>query len=95
MSQMGLRGVVRGNKSIKTTWADPNNPTPEDLVQRDFHVEGPNQSWVADFTYVATWSGRVFVAFIIDAFAKTIFGWRAATKMTADLMSGQLRIDSP
>lgn len=85
MRQMGIQGVVRGNKSVRTTWSDPNNPTPEDLVQRDFHAEGPNQLWVADFTYVATWSGWVFVAFIIDAFAKTIVGWRAATKMTADL----------
>jgi len=85
MRQMGLVGVSRGHKSIRTTWSDPNNPTPEDLVQRDFHAEGPNQLWVADFTYVATWSGWVFVAFIIDAFAKTIVGWRASTKMTATL----------
>jgi transposase InsO family protein len=85
MRQMGLVGVSRGRKSIRTTWSDPNNPTPEDLVQRDFHAERPNQLWVADFTYVATWSGWVFVAFIIDAFAKTIVGWRAATRMTAEL----------
>jgi putative transposase len=85
MRQMGLFGLVRGNKSVRTTWTDPNNPTPEDLVRRDFHATAPNQLWVADFTYVATWSGWVFVAFIIDAFAKTIVGWRTATKMTADL----------
>lgn len=57
MRQMGLVGVSRGRKSIRTTWSDSNNQTPEDLVQRDFHAELPNQLWVADFTYVATLSG--------------------------------------
>ena len=85
MKEMGIAGVVRGRKSLRTTWADPNSPTPSDLVQRDFHAERPNQLWVADFTYVATWSGWVFVAFIIDAYAKTIVGWRAAKRMTAEL----------
>ena len=85
MSQMGLTGVVRGRKSIRTTFADPAIPNPEDLVQRDFCAEGPNQLWVADFTYVATWAGFVYVAFVIDAFAKTIVGWRVASRMGADL----------
>jgi transposase InsO family protein len=85
MKQMGLKGTTRGQKSIQTTFADPNNSTPEDLVQRNFHATAPNQLWVADFTYVVTWSGFVFVAFVIDAFAKTIVGWRVSTKMTTDL----------
>lgn len=84
MRQMGIQGVVRGQKK-RTTWPDPSNPTPTDLVQRDFQASSPNQLWVADFTYVATWSGFVFVAFVVDAFAKTIVGWRAATSMTAGL----------
>lgn len=85
MREMGLKGSTRGLKTIRTTFSDPNNPTPEDLVQRDFHATAPNQLWVADFTYVATWSGVVYVAFVIDAYSKAIVGWRASTWMTADL----------
>lgn len=56
-----------------------------DLVKRAFHAEWPNQLWVADFTYVATWSGFVFVAFIIDAYSRMIVGWRATKTMTTDM----------
>jgi len=84
MHKMGLQGVVRGHRK-RTTFADPRNPSPEDLVQRNFEVTSPNQLWVADFTYVATWSGFVYVAFVIDAYANTIVGWRVDTNMRTDL----------
>jgi transposase InsO family protein len=84
MRSMGLQGAVRG-KVKRTTFASKENRDPFDLVQRDFHAVRPNQLWVADFTYVATWAGFVFVAFIIDVFSRMIVGWRAATSMSADL----------
>ncbi len=84
MRSMGLQGVVRG-KVKRTTFPSKENRDPFDLVQRDFTAARPNQLWVADFTYVATWVGFVFVAFIIDAFSRMIVGWRAATSMSADL----------
>lgn len=77
MKQMGLQGVVRG-RPIRTTISDKAPPCPRDLVNRQFRVPGPNQLWVSDFTYVATWSGFVYVAFVIDAFARRIVGWRAS-----------------
>ena len=84
MRQMGLKGVVRG--AIKrTTIASERAPKPLDLVKRVFHADKPNQLWVADFTYVATWTGFVFVAFVIDVFSRMIVGWRAAKTMTTDL----------
>ena len=85
MRQMGLAGTIRSPGKRRTTFADPKNSTPEDLVQRDFEPAAPNQLWVADFTYVATWTGVVYVAFVIDAYAKAIVGWRVSTRMTADL----------
>jgi len=85
MRSQGLRGVVRG-KVYKTTVPDNAAPRPADLVQRQFHAERPNRLWVADFTYVATWSGVVFVAFIIDVFARRIVGWRVASSMKTDLV---------
>ena len=84
MRAMGLRGVVRG-QSIRTTMPRKSDFRPSDLVQRAFNAVRPNQLWVADFTYVATWSGFIFVAFIIDVFSRMIVGWRAATSMRADL----------
>jgi len=84
MGQMGLRGVVRG-KAKRTTVASDQDPRPFDFVRRNFHADRPNQLWVADFTYVATWSGFVFVAFIIDVFSRMIVGWRAARSMSAEL----------
>ena len=84
MRQMGLHGVVRG-KPKRTTVGSDHDQRPLDLVRRVFHADRPNQLWVADFTYVATWTGFVYVAFIIDVFARMIVGWRAARSMSADL----------
>lgn len=84
MKSMGLSGAVRG-KRIRTTIADQSSPKPFDLVKRDFTAEGPNQLWVADFTYVATWLGFVYVAFVIDVFSRIIVGWRASRSMSAEL----------
>lgn len=81
---MGLQGAVRG-KVKRTTFPSLENKNPADLVHRDFTATTPNQLWVADFTYVATWVGFVFVAFIIDAFSRMIVGWRVARSMSADL----------
>jgi putative transposase len=84
MRQMGLQGAVRG-KPKRTTVASAHDPRPLDLVRREFHATRPNQLWVADFTYVATWAGFVYVAFIIDVFSRMIVGWRAAASMSAEL----------
>lgn len=85
MRSLGLQGVVRG-KRIRTTIADDAAQLPADLVKRQFKAERPNQLWVADFTYVATWSGFIYVAFVIDVFARRIIGWRAARSMRTDLV---------
>jgi putative transposase len=77
MRQLGLKGVIRG-KPVRTTVSDKAAPCPLDLVRRQFHAPAPNQLWLSDFTYVATWSGFVYVAFVIDAFARRIVGWRAS-----------------
>lgn len=77
MRQIGLQGVVRG-KPVRTTVRDQTAPCPLDLVQRQFHAPAPNRLWLADFTYVATWSGFVYVAFVIDAYARRIVGWRVS-----------------
>ncbi len=84
MRQMGLQGAVRGRK-FKTTVSDSSAPRPQDLVQRWFKAEQPNRLWVADLTYVATWRGFVYVAFVIDAFSRRIVGWRASTSLRSDL----------
>jgi len=85
MRAEGLRGVVRGAQ-IRTTIPDLVAERPRDLVQRDFHASRPNELWVADFTYVATWRGFVYVAFVIDVFSRRIVGWRAASSMRSDLV---------
>jgi transposase InsO family protein len=85
MKEMGLAGVVRG-KTKRTTVSSDAVSRPLDLVKRDFTADRPNQLWVADFTYVATWSGWVYVAFIIDVFSRMIVGWRVATSMSAELV---------
>jgi len=77
MRAMELRGVVRG-KTVRTTLSDKAAPCPLDRVNRDFKAPQPNVLWVADFTYVATWIGFVYVAFVIDAFARRIVGWRVS-----------------
>ena len=77
MQNMGLQGVIRG-KSVKTTISDKAAPCPLDRVNRLFQASQPNALWVSDFTYVATWQGFVYVAFVIDVFARRIVGWRAS-----------------
>jgi transposase InsO family protein len=84
MKTMGLSGAVRG-KRIRTTVADQSAEKPLDLVKRDFTADRPNQLWVADFTYVASWIGFVYVAFVIDVFSRRIVGWRASRSMSAEL----------
>ena len=81
MKAMGLQGVVRGKKVI-TTNPDTAQPCPDDKVNRAFVADMPNQLWVSDFTYVSSWQGMVYVAFIIDVFARKIVGWRVSTSMT-------------
>ena len=73
MRQLGLRGVRRG-KVVRTTFADTTAPCPLDRVNRQFKADRPNQLWVSDFTYVSTWAGFVYVAFVIDVFARRIVG---------------------
>jgi len=84
MRAMGLRGAVRG-RTFKTTVADDTAVRPLDLVSRDFTARRPNELWVADLTYVATWRGFVYVAFVIDVFSRTIVGWRASGSLRTDL----------
>jgi putative transposase len=84
MGELGLQGMRRG-KPRRTTTPDPAATRPADLVDRDFSATRPNQLWVADLTYVATWSGFVYVAFIIDAFSRFIVGWQAARSLRTDL----------
>ena len=81
MKVMELQGVVRGKKVI-TTNPDAAQPCPDDKVNRAFVADMPNQLWVSDFTYVSSWQGMVYVAFIIDVFARKIVGWRVSTSMT-------------
>ena len=81
MKVMELQGVVRGKKVI-TTNPDTAQPCPDDKVNRAFVADMPNQLWVSDFTYVSSWQGMVYVAFIIDVFARKIVGWRVSTSMT-------------
>jgi transposase InsO family protein len=84
MRELGLRGAVRG-KTRRTTTPDATAARPADLVDRDFAAQRPNQLWVADLTYVATWSGFVYVALVIDAFSRFIVGWQASRSLRTDL----------
>ena len=77
MQSMGLQGVIRG-KHVRTTFSDKAAPCPLDHVNRQFHAPAPNRLWVSDFTYVSTWSGFVYVAFVIDVYARYIVGWRVS-----------------
>jgi len=77
MRTMGLQGIIRG-KPVKTTVSDKAAPCPLDRVNRQFRAPRPNMLWLSDFTYVATWVGFVYVAFVIDAFARRIVGWRVS-----------------
>ena len=85
MRHAGLVGAVRG-KVRRTTIPDETAARPDDLVQRRFAPSAPNRLWVADITYVSTWSGWVYVAFVVDAYARRILGWRAGTTMTTQLV---------
>jgi putative transposase len=84
MGELGLQGVRRG-KTHRTTTPGAAAARPADLVERDFSATRPNQLWVADLTYVATWSGFVYVAFVIDAFSRFIVGWQASRSLRTDL----------
>ncbi|MEU0451437.1 IS3 family transposase [Streptomyces tendae] len=85
MRDLGLQGARRGKK-IRTTIRDDGNERASDLLRRDFTASRPNQRWVADFTYVATWSGIVYVAFVVDVYSRAIVGWSAATSKRAKLV---------
>lgn len=84
MKDLGLRGVRRGAFKVTTT-SDANAIRPADLVKRDFRASRPNQLWVADITYVATWSGFVYTAFVTDVFSRKIVGWRVSRSLRSDL----------
>jgi putative transposase len=85
MRKIGLCAAIRG-RTFKTTVPDEKAARPADLVDRQFTAERPNQLWVADFTYVATWQGFVFVAFVIDVFARSTVGWRVSSSIKTDLV---------
>jgi transposase InsO family protein len=85
MKLQGLRGVVRG-KVVRTTISDSKAPCPLDRVNRQFKADRPNQLWVSDFTYVSTWQGWLYVAFVIDVFARRIVGWRVSSSMRTDFV---------
>ncbi len=85
MRRLGLHGVVRG-KVVRTTVSDGKAPCPLDRVNRQFRAERPNQLWVSDFTYVSTWQGWLYVAFVVDVFARRIVGWRVSTSMKTDFV---------
>jgi putative transposase len=85
MKQMGIEGIVRGKK-VRTTIPDKAAPCPMDCVNRQFRTPAPNMLWVSDFTYVATWQGFVYVAFVIDAYARRIVGWRVSRTATASFV---------
>ena len=85
MKRLGLQGVRRG-KVVRTTVQDRAAPCPLDRVNRQFKADRPNQLWVSDFTYVSTWQGWLYVAFVIDVFARRIVGWRVSSSMRTDFV---------
>ena len=89
MRRQGLRGVMRG-KVVRTTVSDMKAPCPLDHVNRHFRAERPNQLWVSDFTYVSNWQGWLYVAFVIDVFARRIVGWRVSSSMRTDFVPDAL-----
>ena len=89
MRELGIRGVVRGRR-VFTTKSDPTAERAPDLVKRVFTAERPNALWVSDFTYVPTWAGMVYVAFVLDVYSRFIVGWRASTTMRTDLVMDAL-----
>ena len=86
MRDLGLRGAVRGRAWVTTTTSASTAVRPPDLVERNFTATRPNQLWVSDFTYVATWRGFVYVAFVIDVFSRRILGWRVSTSLQTDFV---------
>jgi putative transposase len=86
MRDMGLAGAVRGRAWTTTTESSSGVDQPDDLVDRNFTATRPNQLWVSDFTYVATWRGFVYVAFVIDVFARRIVGWRVSSSLATDFV---------
>jgi putative transposase len=84
MKDLGLRGAVRGKRQFTKIPANAAD-RPQDLVERDFTAAAPNRLWVSDLTYVATWRGFVYVAFVIDAFSRRIVGWRVSSSLRSDL----------
>lgn len=86
MREMDLQGAIRGRAFKRTTVPAEGAAYPPDLVNRDFKATAPNQLWVADFTYVSTWQGFVYVAFIVDVFSRRIVGWRVSKSMSTDLV---------
>ena len=91
MRVLGLEGARRG-RTVRTTRSDPAAARPADLVERDFNPARPDRLWVADFTYCPTWSGFVYVAFVLDAYSRRILGWKAATSMRTDLVLDALEM---
>lgn len=91
MAELGIAGLVRGRPK-RTTKADPSAVRAPDLVKRHFAAAEPDRLWVSDFTYVPTWSGTVYVAFIVDTFSRAIVGWKAATTMRTDLVLDALEM---
>ncbi|PTQ79421.1 integrase-like protein [Nitrosospira multiformis] len=85
MKRMELQGARRG-KIVRTTIADTAAPCPLDRINRQFKANRPNQLWVSDFTYVSTWQGWLYVAFVIDVFARRIVGWRVSNSMQTDFV---------
>jgi putative transposase len=85
MKRLGLQGARRG-KVVRTTVLDSSVPCPLDRVNRQFKANRPNQLWVSDFTYVSTWQGWLYVAFVIDVFARPIVGWRVSSTMRTDFV---------
>ena len=86
MRKLGLRGVRRGGYKVRTTRSDPSQDRPEDLVNRGFAADAPDRLWVVDFTFVSTWAGTAYTAFVVDAFARLIAGWRTAASHSTDLV---------
>jgi putative transposase len=92
MRQAGVKGAKRRGKPWRTTIADPHAPKRRDLVKRDFTAERPDALWVGDLTYLRTWEGRMYFAFLIDVFSRMIVGWQIATHMRTDLVLDALRM---
>jgi transposase InsO family protein len=92
MRQEGLEGVRRGKKKRTTIVDETALERARDLVQRDFAATGPNQKWVADITYIRTWNGFVYLAFILDCYSRMIVGWQLATHMRTDLVLDALEM---